>query len=1168
MLTSTYSLNMRPGTKPLIIHVSQYDKGESLVFVLTHNATSADISTGVSAEIRGTKPDGNGFSYEATYSYSNSTATVTVTLTEQMTAVGGTVPCEIVLKKGSGSSEKQLGTCNFFLDVERAPLDKDTIPSNSEIRQLVDVIDNSADIIAAANAATAAAAAIQGYAQQAAAAAQSASQSSSSADSASEAAIQFYDASRLGIQEAKEGALADIQLDFEEKVAEIAAAKADAESYATTALQTALNADQTAYEALEKSTLVENESAEIASALDAYDRRISEIEMILPTKFDDAYLIDGYEYFDANGVMVKGPIGPFAGGGGGGGGGGGNNAVFNASNTSGWMSKTITNGSTCVATFTWSSLEEQIATGDGTLSIIIGGNTRSMQNVHQGNVSVDLSPYANIGSNVIRVNIADVYANSKTFNMSVTVVDLHITSSFSPSQPYTGAISFPYTPVGAIQKTVYFILDGTQIGTHVTSVSGRQQSFTIPQQSHGAHTFRVYFEATINGETVRSNELYYEIICVDPLSDVPIITSSFTTTSVPQYTPLHIDYMVYNPESLTAQVGIYVNNSLVSTLTVDRTSHTFDYRPDNTGTVTIDIVSGSVSKHFSITVTQSDIDVSAETEDLVLYLSSAGRSNDEAAADRSVWTSGTIAATFTDFNWVSDGWVRDSNNTPVMRVSGDARITIPYKIFQTDFRSTGKTIELEFSTSVVMNYDTTIISCMSGTRGLSVTPQLVSLASEQSLITTQFKEDEHVRISFVVEKSTENRLIHCYINGIDSGVVQYPVDDDFSQQTPVNITIGSNYAVTDIYCIRIYDNDLTRVQILDNWIADTQTIEDMLYRYNHNHVYDEYGRITIANLPNDLPYIVISADELPQYKGDKKTVSGYFVNPAATSKNFTFTGAQIDVQGTSSQYYARKNYKIKFKNGVTLANGNTASKYEFITGDIPINVFCFKADVASSEGANNVELARLYNSACPYKTPGQVSDSRVKQGIDGFPMVLFWDDGENVTFMGKYNFNADKSAEEFFGFVSGDESWEIRNNTSNRVLWKNADFSTNDWLNDFEARYPDIDPPYQDPSQLRELAEFLVSTDRDAATGDALSESVTYETGEYDIHGDPVTETFTTDTSRYRLMKFRNEIGDYVELQSSMFYYIFTELFLMVDSRAKNAFPSPMGAVIEEEVPY
>ena len=47
-----------------------------------------------------------------------------------------------------------------------------------------------------------------------------------------------------------------------------------------------------------------------------------------------------------------------------------------------------------------------------------------------------------------------------------------------------------------IQKNMHFILDGREIGTTVTSVSGRQQSFAIPQQSHGAHSFTVYFGAS------------------------------------------------------------------------------------------------------------------------------------------------------------------------------------------------------------------------------------------------------------------------------------------------------------------------------------------------------------------------------------------------------------------------------------------------------------------------------------------------------------------------------------------------------------------------------------------------------------------------------------------------------------------------------------------------
>ena len=161
-----------------------------------------------------------------------------------------------------------------------------------------------------------------------------------------------------------------------------------------------------------------------------------------------------------------------------------------------------------------------------------------------------------------------------------------------------------------------------------------------------------------------------------------------------------------------------------------------------------------------------------------------------------------------------------------------------------------------------------------------------------------------------------------------------------------------------------------------------------------------------------------------------------------------------------------------------------------------------------------------------------------------------------MKFLGKYNFNNDKGTEEVFGFVSDDESWEIKNNTSDRVLWKSANYTGSDWLNDFEARYPDLDPPYTNPAQLKDFADWLATTDRDKATNETLAEPVTYGTGDDAV-------TYTTDSAEYRLAKFKDEASSYMEMDSALFYYLFTELFLMVDSRAKNAFPSFMGSEVD-----
>ena len=213
--------------------------------------------------------------------------------------------------------------------------------------------------------------------------------------------------------------------------------------------------------------------------------------------------------------------------------------------------------------------------------------------------------------------------------------------------------------------------------------------------------------------------------------------------------------------------------------------------------------------------------------------------------------------------------------------------------------------------------------------------------------------------------------------------------------------LGADGVTLDIYNIRIYNNNLTRYQVLNNWIADTQNITEMIKRYEHNDIYDEYGQVVIDKLPNDLPYFLLDAEELPQYKGHKLIISGSYIDPLYPSKSFTFTGCQINVQGTSSAPYPRKNYDMQFKNGFEI-QGEHADNYMLADGIIPFNRFVLKADVASSEGANNVELVKLYCDLNPFETREKKADPRVRSGIYGFPIVLFWNNTKTgeTKFMG------------------------------------------------------------------------------------------------------------------------------------------------------------------------
>ena len=1219
MLTRTFDIDVVPGGIPEKIHISQYDSDVTLEFRLFSSEGILDVpSEGVTALIRGTKRDRNGISMDADFAIVDDIPTVSVKATKQMTAVDGTNIFEIVLFATSGSNTYELPTANFHLVVERAALDIDTIESKSEIKEIQGIMDRADEIIQASAISQEAQANLEAMtirAENAASLAESTVQNiegfvddaEAARDAAQTAVSGFADT----VAQAKTSAISDINAAGVTKLTEVAedieeleseldgivdsartqigtiktsaiqeitstgtTAVGDVSTAAGTAMSTInakaqeiagikTDADTAASLATQTANQALNEVEGFQGSMATLEQTVTTMAAQMGIKVDGAFVENGYLYMTSDGVVVIGPLGPF-GTGGGGGGGSDNNAIITMQNTTGWLSRTQASGATCQLSFTWSSLENETPTGSGTLTVTNNGMVIVMRDVAQGAVTVDVGSFLTAGSNSLRVTVSDVYGNSRNINFTVSVVLIQLSSTFDDSQAYSGPISFPFTPVGAVAKTMFFILDGVEVGTMTTSVSNRQQTYVLQQQTHGAHSLEVYFEATINGTLVESNHLYYEIIWLQDFNTGVIVASSFSDTAITQFTTVNIPFTVYDPYSQVSNVVITVGGVQAAELIgVDRTRHVFTYRIDSIGTVPVVITSGTASKTITLTVTEADIEIHAETTDLSLFLTSAGRSNNE--VNPATWVSGDVECQFSGFNFISDGWQRDGDGLIALKVSGDARLTIPYQPFAQDFRTGGKTIEIEFATDSVMDYDSVILSCMSGGRGLSLTAQSCTLSSEQSSISMQFKENEHVRVGFVVEKRTENQLIYCYINGIPSGTIQYPDGDDFSQAVPVNITVGSNNCAILLYNIRVYDNDLSRQQMLENWIADTQDIALLLSRYAHNNIFDEYGGIVIEKLPHDLPYMILECPELPQYKGDKKTISGSYVDPQKPSRSFTFTGAQFDVQGTSSQYYERKNYKGKFKNGFIMQNGMSPT-FQLTDDCVPTSTFCFKADVASSEGANNVELVRLYCEACPYKTPAQLENPLVRQGIDGYPIVIFWRNPSTneVTFLGKYNFNLDKGTEENYGFEEGDESWEIKNNTGNRVIWKSDDYTSMstdedgntypDWLNDFEARFPDTDPAYTDSTQLQEFATWIKSTDAAAATDETLTVPVTYDGTEY-----------TADSADYRLAKFRAEVEDYVELQSALFYYLFTELFLMVDSRAKNAFPSFIGSRTTDE---
>ena len=179
-----------------------------------------------------------------------------------------------------------------------------------------------------------------------------------------------------------------------------------------------------------------------------------------------------------------------------------------------------------------------------------------------------------------------------------------------------------------------------------------------------------------------------------------------------------------------------------------------------------------------------------------------------------------------------------------------------------------------------------------------------------------------------------------------------------------------------------------------------------------------------------------------------------------------------------------------------------------------------------------------------------------------------------------------------YGYSGDLESWEWQRNNSSNVKFQDDDFvsmsydaltqtSYPTWYDDFEARFPSDE--WRDYSKLKEFLSWVKSTWREAATNETLDSPITYilpseatispyaatdnsftvvdETIDGVATGNKIV-TFTKDTAAYRLSKFRAELRNYVEIDSAVFYYLFTELFLMIDSRAKNMFVGFDGDLI------
>lgn len=817
---------------------------------------------------------------------------------------------------------------------------------------------------------------------------------------------------------------------------------------------------------------------------------------------------------------------PSGGGTGSGSGSGGSNAVTLL--PIGSTNLTVAVGKPANISFNFDSSE---APGyDGTMAVYVGTDDKpkGTETIKNGdNIDVDISKYLTEGVNEVKITCKDIFSNAKSLSYTIYVVALKITSTFNASRAYDSTINYVYTLYGAVDKTVHFILDGKDTSVNKgTEVGEKEQPISI--KTHGVHTLEVYVTANINGEDIPSNKLVYDIIYVVAGYTDPIISSVYTIESIKQGELISIPFFVYDPSNSTVDVELTIKQGdkiyFTSTRTgVGQTPQMWSTRNYPEGDVTF-IVALANNKNFykahMIIVVKSEVDVAVKEDFRDFQLLSDGKSN--GASDRDVWADGNVTTTFRDFNWTNTGWVEDEDGDIALRLSGKAKATINFQPFATDSLSTGRTIEMKFAIRDVNDRKAIAINCSDGKIGFSVQADTTTLSTDTTSIKCQYTDEEKVHLALVATNRDNYRLLYIYLNGVLSAVKQYGANDSLTQSPAQYIEIGSEFCCVDLYMIRSYRTALNKDDIKNNYIASIENMSEKIGVHADNDIYGLDGALSFSKLKEKIPILVITGD-LPQSKGDKKTVDISYTDPFNPQFNYEESAVSCDVQGTSSQYYIRKNYKIK-----------TKKEHQFATGEMPGKVFTFKADYAEATSTHNTGNANYVHTLYgDIKVPPQLVDSRVRTTIYGHPCVIFHKKNSsdpNPVFLGKYNYNWDKGAENVYGFTAEYDpdglvqSWEVLNNTEPPcnfltevpANWQDHLFfneKTQEWEPKyFEARYPD---GCEDITSFKRMHDWVVST-------------------------------------KGNVEKFRAEFEEYFDLDFCLIYYVYSFVMLMVDQRSKN----------------
>ena len=608
-----------------------------------------------------------------------------------------------------------------------------------------------------------------------------------------------------------------------------------------------------------------------------------------------------------------------------------------------------------------------------------------------GENEFELTDYIALGSQKVVLSITDDAGSLVTKSWTVQKIDVRLESSFNDVLTYPiGPVTFDYTPYGAISKVVHFKLDGEEIGTVTTAASGIPTGYNIPAQKHGAHLLEVWMTADVNNNPIESNHIFKDIIWYDSTSTIPVIGTVSQEFTARQYDTTNIQYTVYDPKTETPTVVLAIDGNVVSTRQMEGASDIWQFKASEPGTYTLTITCGETVKTLKATVTELDIEIEPVTAGLVFDFNPTGKTNSD--ADR-VWTNGTYSMHPSDnFDWVTGGYQFDEAGDQYFCIKAGTSVEIDYQLFADDAKRNGKEMKLIFKTTNVRNPEAKFLTCVDNTTGddhigVEMFAHEAYIHASAGKLTLPYSENDIIEFEFNISKNTESiSKVTGYEDGTSTMHMVYDDSHNFTQTTPKTIVLGSPDCDLHIYRMKVYNASLTDRGILNNFIADARTAEEMIDRYNRNQIYDENQMLDPYVLAEKCPWLRVYIVRAPYFTNNKSdkvpgtTIEQIYKNGDPVLDNWICYDCSHSGQGTSSNNYGAAGRNLDFilnksqidgvKPYFILGDGKTrAEKISLTRNSVPVAYLNFKANIASSENANNALLARRYNEFNPWKLP-------------------------------------------------------------------------------------------------------------------------------------------------------------------------------------------------------